>query len=189
MSVSANDWVSLRQPGSRAADLVVVDPRQEMARRLPAGVQGLLTWLTAMPADGEAAGETTALRHLAAAFAWTLAGLALGGAAFAGRLPGLLLPLALLLVCCGLGLFQVVIFHHCAHGTVFRTRRCNTLVRLVSISARERFTWQYIRNRRANPFAASLPSPRTCNGLPIGCSAAGQPLRPWNPPGYIGSFV
>ena len=65
MSVPANDWVSLRQPGSRVADLVVIDPRQEMARRLPAGLQGFLTWLTAMPADGEAAGETTALRHLA----------------------------------------------------------------------------------------------------------------------------
>ena len=125
MSVPANDWVSLRQPGSRVADLVVVDPRQEMARRLPAGLQGFLTWLTAMPADGEAAGETTALRHLAAAFAWIAAGLAVGGAVFAGLGPVLLLPLALLLVCCGLGLFQVVVFHHCAHGTVFRTRRAN----------------------------------------------------------------
>ena len=111
MSVPANDWVSLRQPGSRVADLVVIDPRQEMARRLPAGLQGFLTWLTAMPADGEAAGETTALRHLAAAFAWIAAGLAVGGAAFAG-----------------LGLFQVVIFHHCAHGTVFRTRERNRRV-------------------------------------------------------------
>ena len=125
MSAPANDWVSLRQPGSRVADLVAVEPRQEMARRLPACLQGFLTWLTAMPADGEAAGETTALRYLVRAFAWIVAGLALGGAAFAGLGPVLLLPLALLLVCCGLGLFQVVVFHHCAHGTVFRTRRAN----------------------------------------------------------------
>jgi len=125
MPAHANDWVSLRQPGSRMASLVAVDPRQEMARRLPACLQGFLTWLTAMPADDEPARETTALRHLAAAFAWIAAGLALGSAAFAGLGSVLLLPLALLLVCCGLGLFQVVIFHHCAHGTVFRTRSAN----------------------------------------------------------------
>src|SRR5262245_12564435 len=108
MPAHANDWVSLRQPGSRMASLVAVDPRQEMARRLPTCLQGFLTWLTAMPADDEPARETTALRHLAAAFAWIAAGLALGSAAFAGLGSVLLLPLALLLVCCGLGLFQEI---------------------------------------------------------------------------------
>src|SRR5258706_4081621 len=110
--------------GSRLIGMVRVDPRAEMARRLPAVLQGFLTWLTAMPAMGAVAGETTALRRLAAAFAWTIGGLALGGVAFAGR-GWALLPPALLLVSCGLGLFQVVIFHHCAHGTVFRTRERN----------------------------------------------------------------
>src|SRR6266851_3566723 len=121
MNTHATVWMSLR-----SAD---PDPRAEMARRLPAALQGFLTWLTAMPAPGAAPGETTALRHLLAAFAWIVAGLALGALAFAGlRFGAALLPLALLFVCCGLGLFQVVIFHHCAHGTVFRTRARNRQV-------------------------------------------------------------
>ena len=131
MTAHTNGWVASFMIGSRVAD-DVVEPREEMARRLPACLQGFLTWLTAMPAPGEAIAETTALRHLAAAFGWTIGGLALGGAAFAGL--GLApLPLALLFVCCGLGLFQVVIFHHCSHGTVFRSRERNRQVgRLIS---------------------------------------------------------
>src|SRR5690242_12362178 len=68
MFAHSNDWVSQRQSGPQVADLAAVDPRLEMARRLPPCLQGFLTWLTAMPAEEEAAGETTALRHLAAAF-------------------------------------------------------------------------------------------------------------------------
>jgi fatty acid desaturase len=134
MAAYANDWSSPSPVASVASDFPVADPRQEMARRLPAALQGFLTWLTAMPAPGEAAGRTTAVRHLVAAFAWILAGLALGAAAFAGLSFGLaLLPLALLFVSCGLGLFQVVIFHHCSHGTVFRTRERNRQVgRMIS---------------------------------------------------------
>jgi hypothetical protein len=38
-----------------------------------------------------------------------------------------------LLTTAGLGVFQVVIFHHCSHGTVFRRRRANVMVgRLIS---------------------------------------------------------
>ncbi len=33
----------------------------------------------------------------------------------------------MLFTTCGLGLFQVVVFHHCSHGTVFRTRERNRL--------------------------------------------------------------
>jgi fatty acid desaturase len=133
MSVYENDCVNVRFVGPGASGIADANPREEMAR-LPAFLQGFLTWLTAMPAPGEAGGETTALRHLIAAFAWILAGLALGALAFAGLRLGLaLLPLALLFVSCGLGLFQVVIFHHCAHGTVFRTRDRNRQVgRIIS---------------------------------------------------------
>jgi fatty acid desaturase len=132
MTAHTNGWVASFTVGSRAGD-IVVDPRVEMARRLPACLQGFLTWLTAVPAPGEAAAETTALRHLVSAVAWTLGGIILGGVAFIGLGYALLLPLALLFVCCGLGLFQVVIFHHCAHGTVFRTRERNRQIgRLIS---------------------------------------------------------
>jgi hypothetical protein len=109
--------------------MVGVDPRAEMARRLPAALQGFLTWLTAMPAPGAAHRERTAVQHLVAAFTWTVAGLTLGAVAFTGpEFDTALLPLALLFVCCGLGLFQVVVFHHCAHGTVFSTRERNRQV-------------------------------------------------------------
>ena len=45
----------------------------------------------------------------------------------------LLMPISLLATCCGLGLFQVVVFHHCSHGTVFARREHNRNVgRLIS---------------------------------------------------------
>ena len=44
-----------------------------------------------------------------------------------------LLGLGLLATTSGLGVFQVVIFHHCSHGTVFSTRERNrTAGRLIS---------------------------------------------------------
>src|SRR5215471_5411268 len=112
----------------RLADAVVVDPRQEMARRLPGFLQGFLTWLTAVPSQAVTR-QWTAVRYLVAAPAWIIGGLIVGGLGFAAPTFGMvLIPLALLFVCCGLGLFQVVIFHHCAHGTVFRTRDRNRRV-------------------------------------------------------------
>jgi len=126
MIVQARDqaifWPSL-------VDALIVDPREEMARRLPAFLQGFLTWLTAVPAHGAAYREWTTARYLIGAPAWTLSGLVLGGMGFAAPSFGaVLIPLGLLFITCGLGLFQVVIFHHCAHGTVFRKRERNRQV-------------------------------------------------------------
>jgi len=110
-------------------DALAVDPREEMARRLPRFLQGFLTWLTAVPSPAAAGRERTAAGYLVAAPAWIVSGLALGGAGFAAPALGAgLIPLGLLFISCGLGLFQVVIFHHCAHGTVFRTRERNRRV-------------------------------------------------------------
>jgi fatty acid desaturase len=129
MTSYAQNFSVSRPPLASAAAPIWGDPREEMARRLPSFLQGFLTWLTAMPAPGATRGERTPLRHLVAALGWTAAGLALGAAAFADRRLGLaLLAPALLFVSCGLGLFQVVIFHHCSHGTVFRTRERNRQV-------------------------------------------------------------
>src|SRR5437773_5707789 len=134
MTVYANGCDNSRLASSGPIGMVGVDPRAEMARRLPAALQGFLTWLTAMPAPGAAQRDRTAVQHLAAAVGWTVARLALGALAFTGlQFGAALMPLALLLISCGLGLFQVVIFHHCAHGTVFRTREHNRQVgRLIS---------------------------------------------------------
>jgi len=96
-----------------------------------------LTWLTARPAPGEVVPERGAVAFVAGALAWTVGGCALALLPF--LLPAaplavwLLLPLGWLAASCGLGLFQVVVFHHCSHGTVFATRERNrTVGRLIS---------------------------------------------------------
>jgi len=113
------------------------DPRARMAAQLPAWVQPFLTWLTAKPAAGEAAPNRSAISFVAGALAWMLGGTLVSFLAvlLAGSLPALwlLLPLGLLATSCGLGLFQVVVFHHCSHGTVFSTREMNQRVgRMIS---------------------------------------------------------
>ena len=108
---------------------IAVDPheeRAEMARRLPAAVQPFLTWLTALPAPGDGYRQRTPMHHIAAAFAWLVAGTALSAAAVvrdAGFLS--LLPFGMVATTAGMGLLQAVIYHHCAHGTVLATRRAN----------------------------------------------------------------
>lgn len=113
------------------------NPRVIMADRLHPWVQPFLTWLTARPAPGETPTERPGVFFVATALAWTFGGMALSAAPFlldtVPVLLWLLLPLGLLATSCGLGLFQVVIFHHCSHGTVFRSRERNRQVgRLVS---------------------------------------------------------
>jgi len=108
-----------------------------MAERLPAIVQPFLTWLTARPAPGELPKAPTAMTFVAGALGWTLGGCAMTALPLVVSglpwLAWLLLPLGLLATTCGLGLFQVVLFHHCSHGTVFSTREKNRLVgRLIS---------------------------------------------------------
>ena len=113
------------QPLSRA----LPNPREAMAARLPRALQPFLTWLTARPAPGEVMAQRSALSYVVGAIAWLLAGVALTVLPFLLAAPPLaawlLVPLGLTFTCCGLGLFQVVIFHHCSHGTVFATREAN----------------------------------------------------------------
>ena len=95
----------------------------------PAFVQPFLTWLTAKPAPGEAAPGRSATAFIMGALAWTFGGCLLSVVPLVLTNPPLLawllLPLGLLATCCGLGLFQVVVFHHCSHGTVLKTRAAN----------------------------------------------------------------
>lgn len=113
------------------------NPRHAMAERLSPWLQPFLTWLTARPAPGEAAVERRGEVFVAIALAVTLGGAALSALplllADAPAALWLLLPLGWLATSCGLGLFQVVVFHHCSHGTVFRSRaRNNQVGRLIS---------------------------------------------------------
>jgi fatty acid desaturase len=114
------------------------DPRAEMAMRLPSRVQPLLTWLTAKPAPGEEPAPKSPLAFVREAALLTAGGCAVSTLALSlltvqEPLFWFLLVSGLLATTSGLGVFQVVIFHHCAHGTIFRTRARNrTVGRVVS---------------------------------------------------------
>jgi len=114
------------------------DPRSEMAARLPRFLQPFLTWLTAKPAPGEASAPRAPVSFVLEAVLLVVAGTAVSAFAMAWLGPHgvafwLALPAGLIATSSGLGLFQVVIFHHCSHGTVFSTRARNrTAGRLIS---------------------------------------------------------
>ncbi len=114
------------------------DPRREMAMRLPGWVQPFLTWLTAKPAPGEAAVATSPHAYVRQALVLTAGGVALTALPLVLLSAGhplfwLLLMAGLTATTSGLGIFQVVVFHHCAHGTVFRGWERNRLAgRLIS---------------------------------------------------------
>ena len=107
------------------------NPRLAMHHRLPQALQPFLTWLTAQPAPGEAPRERSPLHFVAVALLQTLLGAGLTMAALQFCPP--LAAFGMMLTTAGLGLFQVVVFHHCSHGTVFKDRETNVHVgRLVS---------------------------------------------------------
>jgi len=112
------------------------DPRAAMARRLPAAVQPLITRITAMPAPGERAHGVSTKGPLVDAIVRMGVGASLAAAAVAmdGAAAWLLYALGAILSVSGLGIVQVVLFHYCAHGAVFRSQKLNVLVgRAISI--------------------------------------------------------
>lgn len=132
---SYTSFTSTEEPRVSAA--APPDPRARMAARLPRALQPFLTWLTAKPAPGEAAPGRSATTFILGALSWILGGVVLAALplllADPPLLAWLLLPAGWLASCCGLGLFQVVVFHHCSHGTVLSTRAANRRVgRLIS---------------------------------------------------------
>ena len=114
-------------PGDAGGSL---DPRVAMAERLPEALQPWLTWLTARPRRGEPIRERSPLFFVMVALLQTASGAALSALSLHLSLgpATLLLCIGLLLASSGLGLFQVVVFHHCSHGTVFKSRQANILV-------------------------------------------------------------
>jgi len=111
------------------------DPRAEMAVRLPNAMQPFLSWLTARPAPEEKEAVRAPMHFVRQGCLLTLAGLSFGVLSTIVPIAqaGLLLFISLTLTTSGLGVFQVVVFHHCAHGTVFSTWERNRFVgRLIS---------------------------------------------------------
>ena len=110
-----------------------------MLQILPIFLQPFLTWLTAKPPVGEQVKERSPLFFVRVAVGQTLGGVLVAALALMlwNQAPFLLSAAALfsglVLSTSGLGLFQVVIFHHCSHGTVFQERDMNVTVgRLIS---------------------------------------------------------
>ncbi len=110
-----------------------------MMQILPGFCQPFLTWLTAKPPVGDHVRERSPLFFVRVALAQTIGGVALAALAliFWAEAPvpiaAMVLFAGLVLSTSGLGLFQVVIFHHCSHGTVFQDRDMNVTVgRLIS---------------------------------------------------------
>ncbi len=106
------------------------DPRVLMAERLPQWLQPFLTWLTAKPCPGETPKTRTGSGYVRSALLWTLGGCAVSIQSFTCFFSDqymfwVLLAAGMTATSCGLGLFQVVIFHHCSHGTVFKNRDWN----------------------------------------------------------------
>ena len=111
------------------------DPRALMALRLPRAMQPLLTWLTGRPAPSERARVRAPWTFLLEALAWTVLGLLVGTVGFAthGPISAALIALSLVLTTAGVSLFQIAVFHRCAHAQLFADRRRNRDVgRLVS---------------------------------------------------------
>jgi len=114
------------------------DPRAEMWRLLPGWTQPFLSWLTAKPAPGEAAAPRAPRAFIHDALGLTLGGGFVSVAALTLLHAGdpalwVLLFIGLTATTSGLGIFQVVVFHHCGHGTVFRQWEHNRLAgRLIS---------------------------------------------------------
>jgi fatty acid desaturase len=117
---------------------LVHDPRVAMAKNLPAWLQPFLTWLTAKPAPGEIHRNKSSTDYIFQAIGLVVGGCIVSSLAviysnvhsfvfWLGSIVGTSATTS------GLGVFQVVIFHHCAHNTVFRTRKRNRRVgRLIS---------------------------------------------------------
>ncbi len=110
----------IAEPRSQTSAGPASNPRRAMHERLPGFVQPFLTWLTAQPAPGEPLVERSPLHFVAVALLQTVLGAVLSAAAL--HLCPILVPVGLLLTTSGLGLFQVILFHHCSHGTVFKRR-------------------------------------------------------------------
>lgn len=119
--------------------LFLENPRMIMFHSLPRAFQPFLTWLTAKPPTGEAVRDRSPAFFVRLALAQTILGSLLAAVATVSTqyvftsICVFVLLTGFTVMLSGLGLFQVVIFHHCSHGTVFKDRDRNVLVgRLIS---------------------------------------------------------
>jgi fatty acid desaturase len=102
---------------------------RESMERLPKWIQGFLTWLTTRPLPNQKYVNHSSYYQVTTALLSLVSGLALSMLALqkTGAYE-LLLFISLLLTVSGMRKLQVVIYHHCSHGTVFKSKWANLLL-------------------------------------------------------------
>jgi len=123
MSVVSTRAIACQRRPAKEPD----DDIRDSWRALPAFTQRFLTWLSAKPYTGQAPTQHSTVWHLVTALASIIAGVmmfALGehAGSWSLRLGSIVVTTA------GLRKLQVVVFHHCAHGTVLATPRRNAVL-------------------------------------------------------------
>ena len=100
--------------------------REAMDGALPRFVQPFLTWLTAKPSDGQVQRRYSTYYHVVTAYLSLAAGVLVSAYAMAaGGWFLVAVPFALIVTASGMGKLQAVVYHHCAHRTVFETPAVN----------------------------------------------------------------
>jgi len=94
---------------------------------LPAWMQPMLTWLTAKPIHLKAKVERSAWSHLCSTLCMLIAGVSITYLSFNSNWY-YLLPLSLVLTVSGMRKLQVVIYHHCSHNSVLKTKTANSIL-------------------------------------------------------------
>jgi fatty acid desaturase len=103
--------------------LTIEDTRASWLETFPAFSQRFLTWLSAKPHAGQQPSTHSAVWYLATCIVTIALGLSLFALdAWPVRV------LAIAITTSALRRLQVVAFHHCSHGTVFRSRLANAVL-------------------------------------------------------------
>ena len=96
---------------------------------LPQWLQGFLTWLTTQPVSGQAYPVRSSSYQVLTGFLSLLCGVAMSVIAFQlGDVFYALLPFSWIVTVSGMRKLQVVIYHHCSHGTVFKSKWANLIL-------------------------------------------------------------
>lgn len=111
--------------GVKASQLTADAIRSSMLR-LPACLQRMLTWVTTVPILGQDVKRTSFYQTITA-FLSLITGL-LGSMIILKENFYLFLPFSLLITVSGMRKLQVVIYHHCSHGSVFHSRLANAIL-------------------------------------------------------------
>lgn len=122
--------VNLDMSGKKLDNLLISSKEiRKSMNRLPQWMQGFLTWLTTQPITGRAYPAHSSCYQVLTGFLSVISGvvmsivaLQIAGACYAFLLLGWIITVS------GMRKLQVVIYHHCSHGTVFESKLANLIL-------------------------------------------------------------